>query len=59
MARPAAQPHSPKANQLLAALPEASYARLLPFLELLEMPLGLSVYESGGVQGFVDLTLAR
>jgi len=53
MARPAAQPHSPKANQLLAALPEANYAQLLPFLEPLEMPLGLSVYESGGVQGFV------
>ena len=53
MAKPAARAHSPKANQLLAALPEASYARLLPFLELLEMPLGLSVYESGGVQGFV------
>jgi CRP-like cAMP-binding protein len=53
MAKLAAAPHSPKANQLLAALPEASYAQLLPFLEPLEMPLGLSVYESGGVQGFV------
>ena len=53
MAKPAARAHSPKANQLLAALPEASYAQLLPFLEPLEMPLGLSVYESGGVQGFV------
>src|SRR5207237_5202856 len=44
---------SPKANQLLAALPETSYAQLLPFLEPLDMPLGLSVYESGGAQGFV------
>jgi CRP-like cAMP-binding protein len=53
MAKPAAALHCPKANHLLAALPEASYAQLLPFLEPLEMPLGLSVYESGGVQGFV------
>jgi CRP-like cAMP-binding protein len=53
MVKSAARAHSPKSNQLLAALPEAGYAQLLPFLEPLEMPLGLSVYESGGVQGFV------
>jgi CRP-like cAMP-binding protein len=45
--------HSPKANRLLAALPEDDYDALLPFLEPLAMPLGLSVYESGGAQGYV------
>jgi len=44
---------SPKDNRLLAALPESSYHALLPFLEPLSMPLGLSVYESGGAQGYV------
>jgi len=41
-------PHSPKQNHLLAALPAADYARLLPDLELIPMPLGWAVYESGG-----------
>ena len=40
-------PHIPKQNHLLAALPEADYARLLPELELVPMPLGWAVYESG------------
>jgi CRP-like cAMP-binding protein len=44
---------SPKDNRLLAALPQASYDTLAPFLEPLAMPLGLSVYESGGAQGYV------
>ena len=44
-------PHSPKQNDLLAALPAADYARLLPDLELVSMPLGWSVYESGGQMG--------
>ena len=44
---------SPKDNRLLAALPAASYDALLPSLEPLAMPLGLSVYESGGAQGYV------
>jgi CRP-like cAMP-binding protein len=43
----------PRANRLLAALPEEEYARLRPSLEPVEMPLGHSVYESGGVQGYV------
>jgi len=42
-----ASPHDPKQNHLLASLPAADYARLLPDLELLPMPLGWSVYESG------------
>ena len=37
----------PKQNRLLAALSAADYARLLPDLELVPMPLGWSVYESG------------
>jgi len=41
-------PHNPKQNHLLAALPAADYARLAPDLELIQMPLGWAVYESGG-----------
>jgi len=44
---------SPKENKLLAALPRDGYAALLPFLEPLAMPLGLSLYESGAVQRYV------
>jgi CRP-like cAMP-binding protein len=46
-------PHSPKQNHLLDALPAADYARLLPDLELIAMPLGWAVYESGGHLGYV------
>src|SRR5450631_1841036 len=44
-------PHTPRQNHLLAALPAEDYARLLPDLELLPMPLGWAVYESGGHLG--------
>ena len=37
--------HSPKQNQLLAALPADEYARLLPNLELVDLPLGQVIYE--------------
>ena len=40
--------HSPKQNHLLAALPVAEYQRLAPHLELVPMPLGEALYESGG-----------
>jgi len=43
----------PKDNRLLAALPEASYESLLPFLEPVVLPLGLSVYEPGAAQDYV------
>jgi len=46
-------PHSPKQNHILAALPAADYARLLPDLELTPMPLGWAVYESGGRMGYL------
>ena len=41
-------PHSPKQNHILAALPAEDFARLQPDLELIPMPLGWAVYESGG-----------
>ena len=40
-------PNSPKQNRLIAALPPEDYARLLPGLELVQMPLGSAIYESG------------
>ena len=46
-------PASPKQNHLLAALPEQDYARMLPDLEPIAMPLGWVVYESGGHIGYV------
>ncbi len=41
-------PHSPSQNHLLAALPADEYARILPNLELVPMPLGEMLYEPGG-----------
>ena len=38
----------PRRNQLLAALPAADFERWLTQLELVEMPLGTVLYESGG-----------
>ncbi|NDU91311.1 MAG: Crp/Fnr family transcriptional regulator [Ferrovum sp.] len=38
---------SPRQNHLLSALPPADFARLLPHLELVSMPLGEALYESG------------
>ena len=43
----------PKANGLLASLPDADYRALAPQLDPMQMPLGMAVYESGGTQGFV------
>ena len=37
---PPSKPHTPRQNQLLAALPAAVYRRLLPYLELVALPLG-------------------
>ncbi len=36
-----------KANQLLAALPQAEWSRWLPHLEAVDMPLGQVLYEAG------------
>jgi CRP-like cAMP-binding protein len=54
---------APTQNLILAALPSEIYQRLLPQLELVEMPLGHSLYESGAhlnhvyfpVEGIVSL----
>lgn len=43
----------PRKNHLLAALPDAEWHRWQPQLELVEMPLGQVLYESGSVQPYV------
>ena len=40
-------PHDSRQNHLLAALPPEEYARLLPDLEWVQMPLGHVLYEPG------------
>ena len=49
----AAVSHSPRDNRLLAALSGEDYEAMLPFLEPVELPLGMALYESGGEQGYV------
>ena len=39
--------HNPRQNHLLAAMPKSDYNLLLPCLELIELPLGKILYESG------------
>ena len=46
-------PQSPAQNCLLAALPADDYQRLLPDLEIVPLPLGWVVYESGGKLSYV------
>jgi len=41
-------PHQPEKNHLLAALPSEEFDRIAPHLELVPMPLGQVLYESGG-----------
>jgi CRP-like cAMP-binding protein len=43
----------PKANHLLAALPDDEWQRWVEHLELVEMPLGHVLYESGGTMRYV------
>jgi CRP-like cAMP-binding protein len=45
--------HDPNQNHLLAALLDAEFDRLAPHLELIAMPLGDVLYESGGEQRYV------
>jgi CRP-like cAMP-binding protein len=45
--------HDPQQNHLLAALPAAERDRLYPLLELVPMPLGKVLYESGDVLRYV------
>ena len=44
---------SPQSNHLLAALPESALQRWLPELEIVDMPLGSVLYESGGALSHV------
>jgi hypothetical protein len=44
---PVALTADPRANRLLAVLPDAELARCLPHLEAIELPLGKVLYESG------------
>jgi CRP-like cAMP-binding protein len=46
-------PPLPRQNQLLAALPDADFQRLLPHLEPVPLELGRPLYESGSHQGYV------
>ena len=41
------EPHSPRQNHLIKTLPDAEYGHLSPYLELIPMPLGKVLYESG------------
>ena len=46
-------PHQPAQNHLLAALPPAEFERLQPNLELVHLPLGDVLCESGGRLSYV------
>jgi hypothetical protein len=48
-----ASSHGTKLNRLLAALPDAELKHWLPELELIELPLGKVLYESGGIEKHV------
>ena len=45
--------HAPSQNGLLASLPKADYERLSGSLELVPLPLGRALYESGGQLDYV------
>lgn len=51
-------PHDPKQNRILAALPALDYERLLPDLEFVAMPLGLTMSESGDHVNFLHFPTA-
>jgi CRP-like cAMP-binding protein len=46
-------PHTPRQNHLLAALPLEDYARLLPALEPVPLPLGWVVHNAGGREHYL------
>lgn len=48
----------PKLNRILAALPAQDYARILPDLELVEMPVGWTMSESGDHVNFLHFPTA-
>ena len=48
-----AKPHAPEQNHLLAALPADVQTRLFPNLELVDMPYGKVLYQSGDTMEYV------
>jgi CRP-like cAMP-binding protein len=44
---------TPLDNRILSALPVRDYERLVPHLQIVELPLGRSLYESGAKQPYV------
>ncbi len=53
MAAAPLSPHSPHQNHLLAALPAEIAGRLFPHLELISMPIGAVLYDSGSQLHYV------
>jgi len=53
-----AAPADPGQNRILAALPKADYERLLPDLELIELPLGMTMSESGDHVDFLHFPIS-
>lgn len=53
-----AAPPDPKQNQILAALPKAEYERLLPDLQLVPMPTGWTLSESGDHVNFLHFPIS-
>ncbi|MDP2426863.1 MAG: Crp/Fnr family transcriptional regulator [Methylobacter sp.] len=51
-------PPDPKQNLIIAALSDADYKRLLPDLKLVELPLGLTISESGDHIKFVHFPVS-
>lgn len=51
-------PPDPKQNQILAALPVEDFERLLPDLELVELPLGWVMSESGDHVNFLHFPIS-
>jgi CRP-like cAMP-binding protein len=49
---------SPKQNHILAALPAKDYARILPDLKLIDMPLGWTMSESGDHINYLDFPIS-
>lgn len=47
------EPVDPRQNRILAALPETDFARVVPDLEFVEMPLGWTMSESGDHVNFL------
>lgn len=48
-----AEPPDPRQNRLLARLPDAEWQRWAPQLELVDLPLGMALYESGALPAHV------